>query len=191
MILVHGARRLLRRRDAAVRRHAPSRPCCAQSCPSSRRCACKACVGQPWSWRCWRPWPGWDWRRGRWPIAWTGKSLAQTATDTMFGQVFLLRLASLLGLALLMGLRRGRKLAMALAALALALPAATSHAAAGQSRRFHRHRCDHGRRASAGLRLLDRRAGGAGRCCFGARSPTSCWPCRCSRTGRWWRCCCW
>ncbi len=60
-----------------------------------------------------------------------GQTLAQTATDTLFGQVFLLRLVALLGLALLMILRRGRKLAVTLAALALALalPAATSHAA--------------------------------------------------------------
>ena len=58
-----------------------------------------------------------------------GQVLSQTATDTLFGQVFLLRLVSLLGLALLMSLRRWRKLAVALAALALALPAATSHAA--------------------------------------------------------------
>ena len=58
-----------------------------------------------------------------------GQILAQTATDTLFGQVFLLRLVALLGLALLMILRRGRKLAVTLAALALALPAATSPAA--------------------------------------------------------------
>lgn len=56
-------------------------------------------------------------------------AIVQTATDTLFGQVFLLRLASLLGLALLMGMRRGRKGAVLLAALALALPAITSHAA--------------------------------------------------------------
>jgi len=58
-----------------------------------------------------------------------GPILVQTATDTLFGQIFLLRLVSLLGLAWLMALRRCRKLAMVLAALALALPAATSHAA--------------------------------------------------------------
>ena len=55
--------------------------------------------------------------------------IVQTATDTLFGQVFLLRLAALLGLGLLMLLRRGRKIAVLLAALALALPAVTSHAA--------------------------------------------------------------
>ena len=55
--------------------------------------------------------------------------ILQTATETLFGQVFLLRLASLLGLGLLMTIRTRRKLAIALAALALALPAATSHAA--------------------------------------------------------------
>jgi putative copper export protein len=53
----------------------------------------------------------------------------QTATQTLFGQVFLLRTASLLGLALLMAMHRGRKLAVVFAALALALPAVTSHAA--------------------------------------------------------------
>ncbi len=58
-----------------------------------------------------------------------GQILARTATDTLFGQIFLLRLVSLLGLTLLMTFRRCRKLAVALAALALALPAATSHAA--------------------------------------------------------------
>jgi putative copper resistance protein D len=58
-----------------------------------------------------------------------GPVMVQTAADTMFGQIFLLRIAALLGLALLMILRRGRKPAVVLAALALALPAATSHAA--------------------------------------------------------------
>ena len=58
-----------------------------------------------------------------------GPVLVQTAADTLFGQIFLLRIAALLGLGLLMVLRRGRKLALVLAGLALALPAATSHAA--------------------------------------------------------------
>ena len=35
--------------------------------------------------------------------------IVQTATDTLFGQIFLLRLAALLGLGLLMLLRRGRR----------------------------------------------------------------------------------
>lgn len=55
--------------------------------------------------------------------------LMQATTMTLFGQVFLLRLAALLGLALLMTVRRGHKFALWLAAMALALPAATSHAA--------------------------------------------------------------
>ena len=55
--------------------------------------------------------------------------LLQAMTMTLFGQVFLLRLAALLGLGLLMTVGHGHKLAPWLAALTLALPAATSHAA--------------------------------------------------------------
>ena len=55
--------------------------------------------------------------------------IIQTATDTLFGQVFLLRLAALLGFGLLLAMRRGRKITVVFAALALALPAVTSHAA--------------------------------------------------------------
>jgi putative copper resistance protein D len=52
-----------------------------------------------------------------------------TATDTLFGQFFLGRMAALLGIGLLLALRRGRSLVVLLSALALVLPAATSHAA--------------------------------------------------------------
>lgn len=55
--------------------------------------------------------------------------IARTAADTLFGRFFLLRMAALAGLALVMALRRGRLLGIVLAGLALALPAATSHAA--------------------------------------------------------------
>jgi putative copper export protein len=52
-------------------------------------------------------------------------ALTQTVTGTLFGQIFVLRLAALLGLLLV---RRGWS-AAALAGLALALPAITGHAA--------------------------------------------------------------
>jgi putative copper resistance protein D len=52
------------------------------------------------------------------------------ATDTLFGQFFLARMAALTSLGLLMALGRGRAATVLLAALALVLPAATSHAAA-------------------------------------------------------------
>lgn len=52
-----------------------------------------------------------------------------TATDTLFGQFFLGRMAALLGIGLLLALRRGKSAIVLLAALALILPSATSHAA--------------------------------------------------------------
>lgn len=63
-----------------------------------------------------------------------------TATDTVFGQLFLARMAALLGLALLLLLRghgRGRSaLMVVLSAVALVLPATTSHAAAASPAGF-------------------------------------------------------
>lgn len=63
-----------------------------------------------------------------------------TATDTVFGQLFLARMAALLGLALLLLLRghsRGRSaLMVVLSAMALVLPATTSHAAAASPAGF-------------------------------------------------------
>jgi putative copper resistance protein D len=63
-----------------------------------------------------------------------------TATDTVFGQFFLARMAALLGLALLLLLRghgRGRSaLMVVLSAVALVLPATTSHAAAASPAGF-------------------------------------------------------
>ncbi len=55
--------------------------------------------------------------------------LARTATDTLFGQLFLARMAALVLLAGVLVLTRGHRPAAALAAIALLLPAATSHAA--------------------------------------------------------------
>lgn len=55
--------------------------------------------------------------------------VAEAATDTLFGQFFLARMAALVALGLLMALRRGRAAMVLLAALALVLPAATGHAA--------------------------------------------------------------
>src|SRR6185312_9431633 len=59
-----------------------------------------------------------------------------TATDTLFGQFFLGRIAALLGIGLLLALRRGKSLIVLLSALALLLPAATSHAAAASPAGF-------------------------------------------------------
>ena len=61
--------------------------------------------------------------------AMNGHVLAETLTTTLFGQLFLARLAALLGVALLLLFWRSGTLMTALAAIALALPAATSHAA--------------------------------------------------------------
>jgi copper resistance protein D len=61
--------------------------------------------------------------------AMNGQVLAETLTATLFGELFLARLAALLGMALLLLFWRSGKLMAALAAIALALPAATSHAA--------------------------------------------------------------
>ena len=60
-----------------------------------------------------------------------------------------------------------------------------------QPGRLCRHRRHHRRCASPDRRLLDRRAGWCCCCSSAAASPTCCWLCRCSPTGRWWRCCCW
>lgn len=61
--------------------------------------------------------------------AMNGAVLIETVTATLFGQLFLARLVALLGMALLLLFWRSGKLMAALAAVALALPAATSHAA--------------------------------------------------------------
>jgi putative copper resistance protein D len=64
----------------------------------------------------------------------TQSAILESATGTLFGQLFLVRIAALLGLALV--LKRGARLAVPLAALALVLPAATSHAAASSPAGF-------------------------------------------------------
>jgi len=58
-----------------------------------------------------------------------GQVLIETLSSTLFGQLFLARLAALLGIAALLLFWRGGKLMMVLATVALALPSATSHAA--------------------------------------------------------------
>jgi len=58
----------------------------------------------------------------------------ETATATLFGQLFLARMAALLALAF--AIRRDTKAGVLLAAIALALPAATSHAAAASPAGF-------------------------------------------------------
>jgi len=55
--------------------------------------------------------------------------LAQTLTGTLFGELFLVRLAALLAMALLLFFWRSAKLMVLPAAIALVLPAATSHTA--------------------------------------------------------------
>jgi putative copper resistance protein D len=61
--------------------------------------------------------------------AMNGPVLVEAVTATLFGQLFLVRLAALLGMALLLLFwRRGRLMAL-LAGVALLLPSATSHAA--------------------------------------------------------------
>ena len=62
------------------------------------------------------------------------QAIIQTITATLFGQLFGLRIAALAALALV--LKRGGKLAVALALAALSLPAATSHAAAASPAGF-------------------------------------------------------
>jgi putative copper resistance protein D len=64
----------------------------------------------------------------------TQSAILESATGTLFGQLFLIRIVVLLGLALV--LKRGAGLAVPLAALALVLPAATSHAAASSPAGF-------------------------------------------------------
>ena len=61
-------------------------------------------------------------------------ALGQVLTATLFGRIFLARMAALAMLALV--LRRGAKPAALLALIALALPAATSHAAAASPAGF-------------------------------------------------------
>jgi len=61
--------------------------------------------------------------------AMNGQVLAETLTSTLFGELFLARLAALMGMALLLLFWRGGKLMAVLAAIALALSATTSHTA--------------------------------------------------------------
>jgi putative copper resistance protein D len=69
-----------------------------------------------------------------------GQAVMTTATDTVFGQFFLGRMAALLGIALLLLPRRQGQarsvLMVLLSAAALVLPAATSHAAAASPAGF-------------------------------------------------------
>ena len=62
------------------------------------------------------------------------QAIIQTITATLFGEMFGLRMAALAALALV--LKRGARLAVLLALLALSLPAATSHAAAASPAGF-------------------------------------------------------
>ncbi len=55
--------------------------------------------------------------------------MVRSATDTLFGQLFLARMAALVLLAAVFALMRGHRLAALIAAALLVLPAATSHAA--------------------------------------------------------------
>ncbi len=58
-----------------------------------------------------------------------GQVLVETVTATLFGQLFLMRLGAILGMALLLLFWRDGRIMAMLSAIALALPAATSHAA--------------------------------------------------------------
>ena len=62
--------------------------------------------------------------------------VTEAATDTLFGQFFLARTAALLIVGLLLALRRGRAAIVLLAAVALVLPSATSHAASASPAGF-------------------------------------------------------
>jgi putative copper export protein len=64
------------------------------------------------------------------------QAVVQTVTATLFGQLFLLRMLALCGVALALAARHGTRLAMPLVALALVLPAVTSHAAASSPAGF-------------------------------------------------------
>ena len=64
------------------------------------------------------------------------RALIQTATATLFGQLFLVRMMALMALALAFAVKRGTKPALLLAGIALILPAATSHAAASSPAGF-------------------------------------------------------
>jgi putative copper resistance protein D len=61
--------------------------------------------------------------------AMSGQILGETLTATLFGELFLARLAALLGMALLLLFWRDGKRMAVLAAIALTVPAATSHVA--------------------------------------------------------------
>ena len=107
-------------------------------------------------------------------------ALMQTVTATLFGQLFLARIAALAALAVVL---RGARLAVPLALAALALPAATSHAAASS----------HASCTFLGASWMSFifRPGDfcsvGSLCCFSfiaATSATSCSPYRCSRSGR-------
>lgn len=63
-------------------------------------------------------------------------ALTATITATLFGQLFVARTIALAGLAFALLLRRGAKPALVLAAVALVLPAMTSHAAASSPAGF-------------------------------------------------------
>ena len=62
--------------------------------------------------------------------------VVSAARDTRFGQFFLGRMAALAALGVLLAIRRGQTLVVLLSALALVLPAATSHAAAASPAGF-------------------------------------------------------
>ena len=62
--------------------------------------------------------------------------VVSAARDTRFGQFFLGRMVALTALGLLLAVRRGRAVVVLLSALALVLPAATSHAAAASPAGF-------------------------------------------------------
>jgi len=64
------------------------------------------------------------------------QAVIETVTATLFGQIFLLRMLALCGAARALATRHGAKLAVPLVALALVLPAATSHAAASSPAGF-------------------------------------------------------
>jgi putative copper resistance protein D len=63
-------------------------------------------------------------------------ALTATITATLFGQLFVARIIALSGLAFALLMRHGAKPALVLTALALVLPAATSHAAASSPAGF-------------------------------------------------------
>jgi putative copper resistance protein D len=64
------------------------------------------------------------------------ETVTETVTATLFGQLFVARMIALALLAPVLAFRHGAKAALALAAIALVLPAATSHAAASSPAGF-------------------------------------------------------